>query len=123
MTCVMTDTIETPDVVDLWMAEAKLYGQKDPYPGKRRHLRFQWRVPVAIEVASVDGLQLRASATTRDISQGGIGLECRQPIEPDSRIHIRLEGEIECVEGYVVHCTQSFGKYLIGVVFAACLAA
>jgi hypothetical protein len=114
---------QTQDLIDLWLADAKLYGQKDPYLGKRRHPRYQWKMPVDMDVLSIDGSQCRLYAQTRDISEGGIGLECRQQLEPDSRVRIRLEGQLEAIEGYVVHCTQGLGKYLVGVVFAMPLAA
>ena len=81
MSSVAVSESKTQDLVDLWLAEAKLYGKKDPYLGKRRHPRFQWQVPVVLDVDSVDGLQSCVYAQTRDISEGGIGLVCRQRLD------------------------------------------
>jgi hypothetical protein len=102
--------------VDRWLSDATREGHQDVYLGKRRHLRYFWRMPVNIEVASVDGKRFSLYGQTRDISERGIGLECRQPLEPDSLLRIRLDGQTDAVEGYVVHCTVGLGIYRIGVI-------
>ena len=106
------------DLVALWLEDAKQWGQKDAYLGKRRHRRYGWQGAMEIDVESIDGKYWSLGGYTRNISLGGIGLECRQPLEPHSRVHIRMFGQTRGVDGYVVHCGESLGRYIVGVMFA-----
>ena len=111
-----TDT----QTVQYWLLSAQATGQRDTYPGKRRRPRFTWHVPITLEVldASVLGRSVRAHcAMSRDISDGGMGLRCRQPVPVMALVCITLDETQETVYGRVRHCTGSLGGFLVGVEF------
>lgn len=112
--------MRTNNLLRTWLEDAKGWGQGDTYLGKRRHPRYRWRVAVDVEVVSVGGETYTASALTRDISEGGIGLECRRAIELHSTIRIRMMGEPYGVEGVVVHSGECMGVHIVGVALTSC---
>jgi hypothetical protein len=106
-------------VVERWVAEAELTGEKDPYLGKRRHPRFTWSVVVLIRVRSgrLAGKIIRARA--RNISLGGMGILVRSELESGTIVEISIEGRRFSVGATVMHCTKAMTGNLLGVSFGS----
>ena len=84
---------ESRVTLDRWLQQAKCCGQVDHYLGKRRTVRFQWQTYVQIEVQNPNGTVEYLYATTKDISESGLALTSRQPIDPRAQIRIQLDDE------------------------------
>ena len=114
MTCEMEESQFT---LTRWLELAKFCGQEDPYLGKRQSVRFKWRAYVQVEVQHLDGSVEYLYATTKDVSEGGLGLVFRRPVPPRAKIRVQLDDENQfgIVSGTVMHCTQTVGSYFVGM--------
>jgi len=104
-------------VIERWVSEAELNGEKDPYLGKRRHPRFTWNVIVLMRVCSgpLKGKVIRAR--TMNISLGGLGVHVRSTLQAGTTLEIMIEGRPYGVRGSVVHCTPLVTGNLLGISF------
>lgn len=76
-----------------WLEEAQRAGRGDFYAGKRREPRFVWERPLEVRVV-LEGNQAEVRrATSRTLSDSGIGFTCPQPIEPSAKIEVFVPGE------------------------------
>ena len=101
-------------VFERWLAQAREEGVDDGVLNKRSCSRIAWAIYV--EVAG-EGAE-RLTGRTRDISEGGIGLQCRKPLPERTRVRIYrtdTPNPDEYVEGEVVHSTGTVGGFKIGV--------
>ncbi len=112
-----TDQAEAAEIIRGWVADAELDGVADVYSGKRRWPRVKWQVPVMIEALPSGERQSSMFVTSRDISEGGIGVWCNQAIEPGTMIRLFVDDGEEHVEGRVRQCTETVGGFIIGVEF------
>lgn len=110
-------THDPAEVIQRWVAEAELTGERDPYAGKRRYPRFTWSVIVLIRVRSgaLAGKIIRAR--TRNVSAGGMGIQVRSQVEAGVDVEISVEGRPHSVKAAVVHCTRAVTGNLLGVSF------
>ena len=118
MSNVMTNPLkETRFTLKRWLKQAKCVGRQDHYLGKRQSTRFQWQTYVQVEVQNPNGSVEYVYAKTKDISETGLGLVFRQPIERRSKIRVQLDDETQAgiVSGTVTHCTQIVGTYIVGI--------
>ncbi len=83
---------------------------------KRRFIRHPFDIPIEVEA----GIQARVSPTLRDVCDGGISFQTRQPARPGQRLRIRiplLQPTFEA-EGEVIWCeAATAGGYEVGVSF------
>ena len=108
---------EETATVEQWLAEARLEGREDTYAGKRRYPRVTWHVPVILD--GLDGERAGECyyATTKDLSAGGMGFRCRQPVPVRSLVRVMSEIDGQSVYAKVMHCTETVGACFIGVEF------
>ncbi|RJP38594.1 MAG: PilZ domain-containing protein [Phycisphaerales bacterium] len=116
-TPVPTRETDAAAIIRGWVADAELDGASDVYSGKRRWPRIKWQVPVMIETLTTGQRQTSLFVTSRDISEGGIGVWCNQPVEPGTMIRLFVDDGEEHVEGRVRQCTETVGGFIIGVEF------
>jgi len=104
-------------VIESWVAEAELTGERDPYLGKRRHPRFTWSVIVLIRVrtGALAGKIIRAR--TRNVALGGMGIQIRSQLAAGVDVEISVEGRPFSVKASVVHCTRAVAGNLLGIAF------
>ncbi len=104
------------EVFDRWLEQAREEGVEDDVLNKRASPRIAWTVYVEVLGDAAEGE--RITGRTRDISEGGIGLQCRKPI-PDRtvvRVYRQDQGDpAEYVEGRVMHSTMTIGGYKVGI--------
>ena len=105
--------------VSRWLDEARATGRADAYAGKRRWVRYTWKVPVTVDVATGGTGQASQPAYSRDLSRGGLGLKCRQRIETASLVRVTRDQTNETMYGRVRHCTGTFGGFIVGIEFEA----
>ncbi len=105
------------DVINAWLASAREVGVEDGYRGKRVAPRFTWSAPVMVEVLGTRRPGEAAYAYASDISAGGMGLRCRQPVGVFQRLRVTLDETGENLCGQVRHCTRTATGYLIGIEF------
>ena len=109
--------LEDASLVDAWRQQARQAGRTNAYAGKRRTPRTTWNAALEVYVPkSAVGTAIHY-ATARDISAGGIGLQCRQAIPDCTLVRICRAGELTGVSAMVMHCTQSLTGYIIGLEF------
>ncbi len=88
---------------------------------RRRHPRIDTLNFVSYVCVDEDGNEIAEGfGTTRDLSQGGVKLETREPIESPYIIllSIDLKEELLEVRGKVVHSTEvGEGRFLSGIEF------
>ncbi|HUU81988.1 MAG TPA: PilZ domain-containing protein [Phycisphaerae bacterium] len=111
--------VELENTVDCWLEEARETGRADAYAGKRRWVRYTWQVPVTVKVLHAADTHPPQYAYTRDISRGGLGLKCRQPIEHLSLVRIMRDDTGETITGRVRYCTKTITGFVIGIEFEA----
>jgi hypothetical protein len=105
--------IKTPDVreiVENWLEEARLFGEPDNHDIKRSCRRYAWHRP----------MELRAGKRiyyvySRDISEEGIGLVCRDRLTDATQVELRRDENDPWVPARVAHCTQTVGAYKVGI--------
>ncbi|MHC4609113.1 MAG: hypothetical protein ACYS7M_02055 [Planctomycetota bacterium] len=100
-----------------WLALARKTGTTDTYSRKHRDPRTTWNVALEMHVISGGGRAQTYDATACDISEGGIGLVCRQPIPPYTRVFICLVGQMEGVAAITLQSAQTLTGYVIGAKF------
>ena len=71
-----------------------------------------------VEVQNPNGSIEYVYAQTKDVSETGLGLIFRQPVERRAKIRVQLEDETQAgiVSGTVMHCTQTVGTYIVGII-------
>ncbi|MFQ5490043.1 MAG: PilZ domain-containing protein [Phycisphaerae bacterium] len=111
-----------PDQGDLatlksWLAGARESGEEDRYAGKRSTPRIVWNESVIVEVVGKRTDGPRIYGFTRDVSAGGIGLRCRERLEPGKPVRITLEATGETLCGRIRYCSEVLGAFLVGVEF------
>jgi len=91
----------------------------DPFLIKRHQQRWALRAPVDLYFTGSDGVEKSVYASCRDINAQGIGLLCREPLEPGTRAElvIDIDGTKYCAALRIVHCTQTVGGYKVGCEF------
>jgi len=84
---------------------------------KRDESRTNWVVPVDL-VLDEPGGERHLRSRTRDISNKGLGVHCREeiPLGRSVRVYLR-DGttDEQWIEGRVNHCTMTVGGYKIGI--------
>lgn len=105
--------------VSRWLEEARATGRADAYAGKRRWVRYTWKVPVTVEVVTGGTGETSQAAYSRDLSRGGLGFKCRQRIETASLVCVTRDQTNETIYGRVRHCTGTFGGFIVGIEFEA----
>jgi hypothetical protein len=106
-------------VIADWLAEARITGTEDAYRGKRRWPRVTWQVPVTLEVHPGERRSRTCHATSRDISEGGLGLRLRQRLPAMAPVRVFIGEDERSVRGRVVHCTDTLGGFIVGVEFVS----
>ena len=109
--------VEDASRVDAWLQQARQTGRTNAYAGKRRTPRTTWHAALEVYVSKSAGRSVTHYATARDISEGGIGLQCRQAIPDCTLVQICQAGELKGVWAMVMHCTRSLSGYIIGLEF------
>jgi len=104
-------------VIQSWVDDASVDGDMDAYAGKRRWARVRWQVPVTIETRPAGTQQKCHYVTSRDVSAGGFGVWCNQPIEPGTKVRLSVHDGSESVDAQVKQCTETVGGFIIGVEF------
>ncbi|MCP4590944.1 MAG: PilZ domain-containing protein [bacterium] len=110
-----TDELET---VQGWLDEARQTGQGDTYAGKRRYPRYTWTVPVVIEVLDGELAGESDYASSRDISEGGLGIRLRRRIPDRSMVRVTTDEYGPGIHARVMHCTETLGGFILGLEFA-----
>lgn len=100
-----------------WLTEAQRTGRKDAGSGKRPHARFTWTANAIIQIDQAGQAPRSILASVRDISNTGLSLKCRAPIDRDTPVRIKMSAWGGAVNGIVRHCTRSVGVYMVGVEF------
>jgi hypothetical protein len=100
-----------------WLEEAQRAGRGDSHSGERREPRFAWQRPLEIRVVLEGNQAEPRRATSRTLSDSGIGFTCAQPIEPAARIEVSLPGEPTGMPAVVRQCTETATGYLVGAEF------
>ncbi len=114
----MLDThAHTEQALRSWLERAQAdAGAGDAAEVKRDEARTPWVVSVDLAL-DVPGGERRIRSRTRDISDKGLGIHCREeiPIGKAVRVYLR-DGSSDgaFVEGKVNHCTMTVGGYKIG---------
>ncbi len=104
-------------LVEGWLAEASKIGRGDNYAGKRRHPRFKWQVPAVIEIDPDSPHRRLVYATTRDISESGIGVKCRDRLPQFTNVRVYVNDGEEYVSAVVRHSTGTLGGFIVGTEF------
>ncbi len=104
------NTSEVREVVANWLQEAKLFGEPSSHDIKRSRRRYAWHRP----------MELRAGKRicyvySRDISEDGIGVVCRNRLGETTRVELRRDENDPWVPARVAHCTQTVGAYKVGI--------
>ena len=112
----------TPDVGDAtlpqaWLEEAAENADPDTHTRQHRDPRTAWNAPLEIHVRSRGGLTETYCATSCDISKGGIGFRCRQPIPVFSEVRVCRAGRMIGVPAMTMSCTESLTGHIIGAEF------
>ena len=105
------------DILAEWLDSARRSGVEDPYRGKRARPWVTWPAPITVEVLNAAGAAAPAYAYTYNISEGGMGLRYRQPVEVFTRIRVTLDETGESLYGQVRHCTPTPTGFVIGIQF------
>ena len=89
-------------------------GIADCHLSKRAEPRLDLRVKTQLDVLCADGLML--CATVLSVSDSGIGFMCREPLQIDERIELRLAADKSSqFEPFKVqHVTPTIGGHKIG---------
>lgn len=104
-------------IIDAWLARAAEEGTSDHYVGKRRTSRYQWVVPVLLEVRSVNKPPRVYHTQCRDIGPRGISVRCPEAIADRTPVHVFVDDGEDCVLGVVRHCSTTVGAYILGIEF------
>ena len=104
-------------IVQSWVDDAVSDGETDAYTGKRRWPRVKWQVPVTIEARTGGAKQECRYATSRDVSPGGIGVWCSQPVTDGTIVRLSVADGEEYVDARVQQCTETVGGYIVGLEF------
>ncbi len=104
-------------LVDSWLSDARKAGKGDSYAGKRRHPRFDWQVPAVIEIDPDTPHRRLIYATTRDISESGVGVRCRDRLPQFTNVRIYVNDGEEYVSAVVRHSTGTLGGFIVGTEF------
>jgi len=74
---------------------------------------------VELQLLRHRGMPIKVQAHSRDISETGIGIRCRQQINADELVELRfhLDDVLYATRARVVHCTQTLGGYKVGLQF------
>jgi len=115
---VQTEVYDEEDaVVRQWLAEAHVLGEESEYAGKRRHPRVAWQMPITVDI--LDGASAGESyyATSKDISEGGMGFRCRRAVPVWSCVRVTCDDDGQYVHGQVMHCTETVGGFIVGMQF------
>lgn len=90
--------------------------------GKARRKVARWPFPGTVELWIPDegGQERYVLATSLDLSLGGVGIRCDEPLSPGLELALAVhEPEISFHGRCVVrHCTDMEGEYLIGLQFS-----
>ena len=84
---------------------------------KRGSKRINWVVPVHVGT-EIPGGEKRLRSRTRDISEKGLGVVCREEIAIDTSVRVYpadSPATDEYIEGRINHCTMTVGGYKIGI--------
>ena len=106
-------------IVQSWVDDAVSDGESDAYTGKRRWPRVKWQVPVMIETCAGGDKQECRYATSRDVSPGGIGVWCSQPVTDGTLVRLSVADGEEYVDARVQQCTETVGGYIVGLEFVS----
>ena len=106
-------------------AVAKLLADRNPKEpgtkGKDRRKMTRWPFPGAVELWIPDehGIEHHALATSLNLSLGGVGIRCDEPLSPGLELAIAVHEPEVSFHGRAVvcHCTDMQGDYLIGLQF------
>ncbi len=119
MTTAQTNTDELRTIND-WVEDAQAQGGPiDLYSGKRREPRRIWDAMLDVHVLTGATEGSFHYATARDISGGGMGIQCRQKLEPGTWVGMYVSGCDQGATAIVRHCTETIGGYVIGLEFVA----
>lgn len=105
--------------VEILLRSARLSGEADSYPGKRRDIRTS--ESLQLEVAKDPSTSKGTFACTlHNVSEGGCAFWFRQKLERHARVHVREftpDNSLPWIDSFVTHCTQGIRGFLVGVAF------
>lgn len=104
-------------LINKWLSVAKKSGIKDTYAGKRRTPRYQMELPVVLEVDGDSPRCRMLYVKSRDISQNGIGVACREKLRPHTPVRVYVDDGEASVTGTVRHASTMLGGYIVGIEF------
>ena len=113
----LSTQVEDASRVDSWLQQARQTGRTNAYAGKRRTPRTTWDAALEVHVPGSAGRTVTHYASARDISEGGMGLQCRQAIPDCTLVRVCPAGELKGVSAMVMHCTRTVSGYIIGLEF------
>lgn len=113
----LTPELGDSTLVEKWLDEARETGETDTFTRRHRDPRTAWRDPLEVHVFKGPGCWLSVRATARDISAGGVGFQCRDPIPPWTPVLVCRAGKPVGAPAMVVDCTPGVSCYVIGAEF------
>jgi hypothetical protein len=116
-------TVETQEQMELLIEQLQpSTSQTHPSDGKRKNWRRIYETPGTLELKSNLGNSDPIFISIRDINKEGLGFfsRCRLIVGQKFIINMAIgDGEIE-VPAAVIHCTETFGMFKVGVKFDFC---
>lgn len=92
---------------------------------KRSCPRWAFAAPAELRYQALDGTRKTVECYVRDLSEGGIGLQCKEPVPVNARgeIFVFFEDRRFQDSVRVAHATRSIGSYKVGCQFISQLQA
>ncbi|MCB9850920.1 MAG: PilZ domain-containing protein [Phycisphaerales bacterium] len=96
--------------VSLWLEAARGECRIEPRPSKRSTMRYAWNGPM--EMKDRENVHY---VHCYDIGAGGLGIISRRAVVPEATVLLRHSTNDPWVACSVAHCTETVGKFRIGM--------
>ena len=110
--------LHSGQVMRRWLERARSESREgSAAEAKRGSKRINWVVSVHVGT-DIPGGEKRLRSRTRDISEKGLGVVCREEISIGTPVRVYPADSPttdEYIEGRVDHCTMTVGGYKIGI--------
>jgi hypothetical protein len=101
------------ETLQVWLDEARATAPPaTAYSARRAEPRYEWRCLLEMKA---DGKMHYVQS--RDISQGGIGINARLPLHDGDNVLIRRDESDPWIPARITRATQTVGGYKVGVGF------
>ena len=107
------EDVASREILRRWLAKAQAEGGvPDEVLQKRARVRTSWSALIEVR----DRREERIRGRIFNVSEDGLGIQCRTKIPEWAEVRIHLRGEPdEVLNGVVVHCTETVGGFKIGI--------